>query len=227
MIDPGHPRLSIVRQCELASISRSSFYREPTAENEATLRLMRLIDEQFLETPWYGSAADGTASAAQRLVCRAPSCPSADDQDGVGADLPAPQDQRTTSAASEVAVSTSPPEYRLVRRRDLHPDAPRRPVSGRSRWADDTSASAAIDEANLWVAASRGNRASSAASCQGSISNRANVESTLSGVSFLSSPMIANRKKLNSDPAAATEAEPVMSNCQIALFCRTRISSVY
>jgi putative transposase len=55
MIDPGHPRLSIVRQCELASISRSSFYRKPTAESEETLRLMRLIDEQFLETPWYGS----------------------------------------------------------------------------------------------------------------------------------------------------------------------------
>ena len=55
MIDPGHPRLSIVRQCELASISRASFYREPAAENEETLRLMRLIDEQFLETPWYGS----------------------------------------------------------------------------------------------------------------------------------------------------------------------------
>jgi putative transposase len=55
MIDPGHPRLSIVRQCELASISRSSFYREPTAESEETLRLMRLIDQQFLETPWYGS----------------------------------------------------------------------------------------------------------------------------------------------------------------------------
>src|SRR6266481_4232583 len=43
------------RQCELVSISRSSFYREPPAENEETLRLMRLIDEQFLETPWYGS----------------------------------------------------------------------------------------------------------------------------------------------------------------------------
>jgi putative transposase len=53
MIDPGHPRLSIVRQCELASISRSSYYREPTAESEQTLRLMRLIDEQFLETPWH------------------------------------------------------------------------------------------------------------------------------------------------------------------------------
>jgi len=55
MIEPDHPRLSIVRQCELASISRSSFYREPTVESAATLRLMRLIDEQFLETPWYGS----------------------------------------------------------------------------------------------------------------------------------------------------------------------------
>jgi len=44
MIDPGHPRLSIVRQCELASISRSSFYRERVAKNEETLRLMRRID---------------------------------------------------------------------------------------------------------------------------------------------------------------------------------------
>ncbi len=93
MIEPGHPRLSIVRQCELASISRSSFYREPTAVNEATLRLMRLIDEQFLETPWYGSRQMSAASASQRLVRRAPSRPSSDAEDGPGADLPAPEDQ--------------------------------------------------------------------------------------------------------------------------------------
>jgi putative transposase len=55
MISPDHPRLSIVRQCELVSISRSSFYREPAVESEENLALMRLIDEQFLETPWYGS----------------------------------------------------------------------------------------------------------------------------------------------------------------------------
>jgi hypothetical protein len=36
MTDTGHPRLSIVRQCELTSISRSSFYREPTVENVKT-----------------------------------------------------------------------------------------------------------------------------------------------------------------------------------------------
>ena len=56
MIDPGHPRLSVVvRQYELVSISRSSFYREPTPESAENLVLMRLIDEQFLEAPWYGS----------------------------------------------------------------------------------------------------------------------------------------------------------------------------
>jgi putative transposase len=55
MIDPNHPRLSIVRQCELVSISRSSFYYEGKGETALNLELMRLIDEQFLETPYYGS----------------------------------------------------------------------------------------------------------------------------------------------------------------------------
>ena len=55
MIEPDHPGLSVVRQCELVSISRSGFYRQPAGETPLTLDLMRLIDAQFLETPWYGS----------------------------------------------------------------------------------------------------------------------------------------------------------------------------
>jgi putative transposase len=55
LIEPGHGRLSIVRQCELVSISRSSFYHQPVGETAENLALMRLIDAQFLETPWYGS----------------------------------------------------------------------------------------------------------------------------------------------------------------------------
>src|ERR1700759_1411700 len=55
MIDPDHPELSIVRQCELASISRSGFYYQPAGETPLNLALMRLIDRQFLETPWFGS----------------------------------------------------------------------------------------------------------------------------------------------------------------------------
>ena len=55
MIEPGHPALSVVRQCEFVSISRSGFYYQPVGETELNLALMRLIDAQFLETPWYGS----------------------------------------------------------------------------------------------------------------------------------------------------------------------------
>ena len=55
MIEPGHPKLSIVRQCELVRISRSWFYYESKGESGFNLDLMRLIDEQFLETPYYGS----------------------------------------------------------------------------------------------------------------------------------------------------------------------------
>jgi putative transposase len=55
MIEPEHPKLSVVRQCDLVSISRSGFYYQPTGETPLNLMLMRLIDGQFLETPWYGS----------------------------------------------------------------------------------------------------------------------------------------------------------------------------
>ena len=54
MVDPAHRRLSLVRQCRLVSIARSSFYYEGTGESPLNLRLMRSIT-QFLETPFYGS----------------------------------------------------------------------------------------------------------------------------------------------------------------------------
>ena len=55
MIDPDEPGLSIVRQCELVSISRSSFYFEGKGESPLNLTVMRLVDERFLRTPFYGS----------------------------------------------------------------------------------------------------------------------------------------------------------------------------
>ena len=55
MVDPDQAALSITRQCRLLSIARSSFYYEGTGESPLNLRLMRRIDEQFLETPFYGS----------------------------------------------------------------------------------------------------------------------------------------------------------------------------
>jgi len=54
MIEPNLKGLSVSKQCSLLSISRSSFYYEPKGESEMNLDLMRLIDKQFLETPFYG-----------------------------------------------------------------------------------------------------------------------------------------------------------------------------
>jgi putative transposase len=55
LIEPEHPSLSVRRQCEILGVSRSGLYYEPAAESEANLRLMRMIDEQYLRTPFYGS----------------------------------------------------------------------------------------------------------------------------------------------------------------------------
>lgn len=55
MLSPGHEKLSLARQCQLLGLSRSSFYYRPRLVDEMDLRLMRLIDEQFLITPFYGS----------------------------------------------------------------------------------------------------------------------------------------------------------------------------
>jgi putative transposase len=55
MITREHPALSLSRQCEVLSISRSSFYHAPMGESPEALALMRRIDELFLKYPFYGS----------------------------------------------------------------------------------------------------------------------------------------------------------------------------
>ena len=55
MIEPGHPKLSLTRQCRLLRVSRSSLYHRPKGESAENLALMRRIDELFLKYPFYGS----------------------------------------------------------------------------------------------------------------------------------------------------------------------------
>jgi putative transposase len=55
MIEPARADLSVTRQCALVSISRSAFYYQPGGESPFNLTLMRLIDEAFMEWPFYGS----------------------------------------------------------------------------------------------------------------------------------------------------------------------------
>jgi len=54
MIDKSNNDLSIKGQCELLGISRSSFYYKPVPESEENLAIMRYLDEQYMETPFYG-----------------------------------------------------------------------------------------------------------------------------------------------------------------------------
>ena len=47
--------MSIRQQCSLLGLARSSYYYEPASESEENLLLMRLLDEQYTRTPFYGS----------------------------------------------------------------------------------------------------------------------------------------------------------------------------
>ena len=44
-----------MQQCELLGLARSSYYYEPVPESEENLLLMRLLDEQYTRTPFYGT----------------------------------------------------------------------------------------------------------------------------------------------------------------------------
>lgn len=54
LIEGDHPTISIRRQCELLGFSRASFYYQAATETPLNLKLMRLIDDQYLKTPFYG-----------------------------------------------------------------------------------------------------------------------------------------------------------------------------
>jgi len=55
VVDRQHPSLSIVRQCRLLDISRSGLYYQPKGNSDEDLALMKLIDRQYLATPFYGA----------------------------------------------------------------------------------------------------------------------------------------------------------------------------
>ena len=55
LVDDGDPALSIVAQCRLLKIARSTLYYRPAAVSAHDLALMRRMDELYLATPFYGS----------------------------------------------------------------------------------------------------------------------------------------------------------------------------
>jgi putative transposase len=54
LIEPAAPGLSVARQCALLGMARSSWYATPHGESAENLELMRKLDEQYTQTPFYG-----------------------------------------------------------------------------------------------------------------------------------------------------------------------------
>ena len=55
MIEPSCFQLSISTQCQLLSVSKSSFYYTPTGESGDNLAIMCQMDKQYFKTPFYGA----------------------------------------------------------------------------------------------------------------------------------------------------------------------------
>ena len=55
LVDRSDADLSIVAQCRLLKVARSTLYYRAAAVSADDLRLMRWLDEQYLATPFYGS----------------------------------------------------------------------------------------------------------------------------------------------------------------------------
>ena len=55
LVDRADPRLSIVAQCRLLKIARSTLYYRPAPVSADDLQVMRQLDKQYLATPFYGA----------------------------------------------------------------------------------------------------------------------------------------------------------------------------
>jgi len=54
VIEPTDRRVSLVRQCELLGLARSSYYYAPAGESAENLELLQWLDEQYTRTPYFG-----------------------------------------------------------------------------------------------------------------------------------------------------------------------------
>jgi putative transposase len=54
MVEQNNPQISMSRQCDLLGLHRSGLYYQPVPESEENLKLMRLLDEQYYKTPFFG-----------------------------------------------------------------------------------------------------------------------------------------------------------------------------
>jgi len=76
MVDKDHKQLSVVLQCKLLKLNRASFYYSPKLESQYNLELMKLIDQEYMNYPFFGSRqmkrhlnSQGHAVSRNRVRC--------------------------------------------------------------------------------------------------------------------------------------------------------------
>src|SRR4051812_49953075 len=125
MIDRAHPTLSISRRCHLLEVSRTSVYRRPAPVSADDLRLIELIDRQYLARPYYGSRRMAAWLATQGHVVNR----------RAGGDLPATEYEQAGTGPQDLPLLARRDLDRagqsgLVRGHHLHPDGPGLPLPG-------------------------------------------------------------------------------------------------
>lgn len=54
MIERNHPTLSLRHQCRILNLPRGRLYYQPAQESEENLNIMRIMDEEYTDHPFYG-----------------------------------------------------------------------------------------------------------------------------------------------------------------------------
>jgi len=111
MVSRDH-NLSVRRQCGLLFLTRSNLYYQPKGESAQNLRFMKIVDKQFLDTPWYGSRQMARYMQRQGHECgrrHAGSVPPErraplDAADALGADLSDAKHKQEAPPAQELSI---------------------------------------------------------------------------------------------------------------------------
>ena len=136
MVEVANPTLSVRRQGELLGLNRSSYYYQAAPESALNLQLMRLVDEQFLRTPFYGWRKMTASLRRAGLRHQWQAGQTADAYDGHSSHLPQEKQQFSWQGTQALSLSfAQPADYPrqpgLERRHHLCTDASWLHVPGR------------------------------------------------------------------------------------------------
>ena len=99
MVNSVHAKLSVVRQCILLKVARSSLYYEKTGESGINLTLMQEVDRAFTEWPFLGVRQMCRYLVSLGYGVGRKRGPPPDAVDGVHDDIPETENQRAEPGA--------------------------------------------------------------------------------------------------------------------------------